>query len=188
MPVRFGCSILLLLVFLPAAVRAQEVSYNYAEKVDFSKFKTYKWVDIAAVKAPSQLLDQDIKEAVEAQLRAKGLTLSDDHPQLFIAYQASVNQEKRITTFYSDFWHWQYGPGWRYGYGYSGPSMSTATSSTMHSGDLVLDIYDAEQKDLVWRGEVSKTLSPGNSPEKTRKNIDKSIAKLFKNYPPNPQK
>jgi Domain of unknown function (DUF4136) len=188
MRVRFLCWILLPLAFPPAAARAQDVTYNYARKVDFSKFKTYKWVDIAVVKAPSQLIDQDIKEAVEAQLRTKGLTPSDDHPQLFIAYQASLNQEKRITTFYSDSGHWQYGPGWRYGYGYSGPSMSTATSSAIHTGNLVLDIYDAEQKDLVWRGEVSKTLSPGNNPEKTRKNIDKAIAKLFKNYPPNAQK
>jgi hypothetical protein len=188
MRLKFGSWILLPLAFLPPAAWAQDVAYNYARNVDFSKFKTYKWVDIEAVKAPNQLLDQDIKEGVETQLRNKGLTPSDDHPQLFIAYQASVNQEKKITTFYSDFEHWQYGPGWRYGYGYSGPSMSTATSSTIHIGNLVLDIYDADKKDLVWRGEVSKTLNSSNNPEKTRANIDKAMAKLFKSYPPNPEK
>lgn len=183
--IRVCCSILFALICLPLISRAQDVSYNYVQDVDFSKYKTYKWVDIEGVEVPNQLLSQDIRKAIEVQLATKGLTDSENNPQLFIAYQLSINQEKRITS-YSSGGDWPYGPGWRYGY--AGPSMSTATSSTIHIGNLVLDIYDAEKEDLVWRGEASKTLSPSKDPDKNRKKIDKAMAKLLKNYPPKKSK
>ena len=179
----------MLFACLPAVTTAQDVSYNYAREADVSKYKTYKWVDIEGSQVFNQLLDKDIRGAIEAQLATKGLTKSESDPQLFIAYQLSINEEKRITS-YNSGGYWPYGPGWRYGYGYgyAGPSMSTATSSTIHVGNLVLDIYDAEKKDLVWRGEASKTLSPSKDPDKNRKKIDKAMAKLLKNYPPKTSK
>jgi hypothetical protein len=39
-------------------------------------------------------------------------------------------------------------------------------------------MYDATQKDLVWRGVVSKTLDPKAKPDKRQKNLDKAVAKL----------
>jgi hypothetical protein len=45
-------------------------------------------------------------------------------------------------------------------------------------------MYDSANKDLVWRGVASKTLDPKAKPEKQQKNLDKAMAKLFKNYPP----
>jgi Domain of unknown function (DUF4136) len=62
--------------------------------------------------------------------------------------------------------------------------MSTATSSTIRTGQLDLDMYDSANKRLVWRGTVSKTLDPNAKPEKRQKNLDKAVAKLLKNYPP----
>jgi len=62
--------------------------------------------------------------------------------------------------------------------------MSTATSSTIRTGQLDLDMYDSANKRLVWRGTVSKTLDPNAKPEKRQKNLDNAVAKLLKNYPP----
>ena len=45
-------------------------------------------------------------------------------------------------------------------------------------------MYDAKDKDLVWRGVVSKTLDPKAKPDKQEKNLTKAVAKLLKNYPP----
>jgi hypothetical protein len=164
---------------------AQSVSYNYDQKANFAQYKTYKWVTIEGVAAPDQLIDNDIKQAIDTQLASKGLTKVEDGAQLFIAYQVSISQEKQITTFSSG-GSWGYGPGW--GSGWGAPSMSTATSSTINIGNLVLDMYDAEAKDLVWRGEASKTLSNPKNPEKRRQNINNAMAKLLKNYPPQPKK
>jgi hypothetical protein len=65
--------------------------------------------------------------------------------------------------------------------------MGTATSSTISTGTLVLDLYDPTTKQLVWTGTATKTLNPSSDQEKNQKNLDKAMAKLLKNYPP-PQK
>ena len=72
--------------------------------------------------------------------------------------------------------------GW-YG-GMGGSSMTTGQTSTIYTGQLVVDMYDSTNHTLVWRGVASKTLDPKAKPEKQEKNLNKAVAKLFKNYPP----
>jgi hypothetical protein len=61
---------------------------------------------------------------------------------------------------------------------------TTGTTTTIYVGQLGLDMYDAANKDLVWRGTASKTIDPKAKPEKQQKNIAKAVEKLLKNYPP----
>ena len=58
------------------------------------------------------------------------------------------------------------------------------STSTVYVGTLDLSMYDAAQKQLVWRGSASKTLDPKAKPEKKQKNIGKAVKKLLKNFPP----
>ena len=53
---------------------------------------------------------------------------------------------------------------------------------------LDLDVYDAKEKNLVWRGTASKALDSTAKPEKRLKNLQKGTAKLLKNFPPKPKK
>jgi hypothetical protein len=62
--------------------------------------------------------------------------------------------------------------------------MTTGQTSTIYTGQLAVDMYDAANHDLVWRGVVSKTLDPKAKPDKRQKNLTKALTKLFKNYPP----
>src|SRR5215469_12974669 len=82
-----------------------------------------------------------------------------------------------------------YGPGW-YGGGWYGPTagITTGQTSTIYTGQIDLDMYDAAKHELVWRGVASKTLDPKAKPEKRQKNLNKAVAKLMKNYPPSVKK
>jgi hypothetical protein len=182
---------LLLFVFcvtacLPAIATAQSVSYNYAQGVDFSLYKTYEWVDIEGVSAGDELLDSEIKQAIDAQLVAKGLTKSQQGGQLYVAYQVSFPREKQIGQYIRG-GYGGHGPGWGYGciYGdtYGGPPRSIENNSTIPFGNLVLDIYDSAFKELLWRGNVSKSFTP--DPKKHV--LDKAAAKLLKSFPPRPK-
>jgi len=172
---------------LLAAVAAfgQDVRYNFDKTTDFSKFKTYKWVIIKDAAKVNDLTDKQIIAVVDGELAAKGLTKAgDDSANLYIAYQAGVGQEKQFTYYNSD---WGYGGGWYRGGWYGGMGgMSTTTgqTSTIYIGQLALDIYDSGNRDLVWRGVASKTISPKAKPEKQEKNLKKAVKKLLKNYPP----
>jgi hypothetical protein len=66
--------------------------------------------------------------------------------------------------------------------------MTTGETSTIYVGQLTLDMYDPAAKKLVWRGTASKTLNAKAKPDKQKKNLDKAVAKLLKNYPPPPPK
>ena len=160
---------------MAAPVLAQDVSYNAMPGADFAKFKTYKWVAIDGAEKPDQIVDQQIKQAIDAQLATKGLTKSTgDAADLLVGYQVAVNQEREWNA---------YGSGMGMGYRMGG-GMTTATSSTINIGTLGVDIYDSAGKQLVWRGSATKTLDTKVSPEKRQNNINKAVTKLLKNYPP----
>jgi Domain of unknown function (DUF4136) len=150
----------------------QEVRTNHMPGTDFSKFHTYKWVSIEGGRHPDQIVDAEIKQSVDSQLAAKGLTKVDnDKADLYIAYQVAVDREKQWNSY-------GMGGGVRWG------GMGTATSSTINVGTLVLDMYDPATKQLVWAGHATKTVNPGKSQEKNQKNLDKAMQKLLKDFPP----
>lgn len=166
--------ILIVLVALLAcsAAFAQDTRTNYMPGTDFSQYHTYKWIAIEGSIHPNQIVDAEIKQAVDAQLQAKGLTRTDsDQADIYIGYQCAVDQEKQWNGF-------GMGGGLRWG------GMASATSSTISNGSLVVDIYSVAQKQLVWTGTATQTLNPGGSQEKNQKNLNKAMQKLFKNYPP----
>ena len=176
---RVACLASLLFV-LGATASAQDIKYNYLRGTDFSKYKTYKWVKVSNAQYPNSILDEQIMQAIDSQLALKGLSKTEDRPDLYVIYQVAINQEKQWNSYSrgGDYWGWG---GWG---GWGGMSTTTTTSKTINIGTLNCDLYDVVIKKQVWRGEASKTLGSGKDPEKVHKNINKAMAKLFKKYPP----
>jgi hypothetical protein len=167
--------LLAMALLLPTAktLVAQDVTYNFMPGTDFTKYHTYKWVVIQGAVYPNQIIDTEIKDAVNSQLQGKGLTLTNnDKADLYVGYQTTMDQQRQWNAF-------GMGGGWRFGGG-----MGTATSSTIDVGTIVVDMYDPSTKTLVWTGRATKTLDPSSNQEKNIKNLDRGMQKLLKNYPP----
>ena len=163
--------VMALLLLAAGTLAGQDVKYNFMPGTDFSKYHTYKWVAIEGGAHPNQIMDAEIKQAVDSQLAAKGMTKTDgDKADLYVGYQIAVDKEKQ--------WN-----AWGTGRGFGG-GMGSATSSTINIGALVLDMYDPTSKQLVWTGNAEKTIDPSSNQEKNMKNLNKAMAKLLKNYPP----
>jgi hypothetical protein len=174
-------------LLLATVASGQDVSYNFDQQADFTKYKTYKWVEVKDSEKVDELTMQQIRGAFDKQLATKGLTKTDADPaDLYIAFQVAINTEKQMTA-----WNTGYGmgPGWggRWYGGYYGGGMTTASTSTIYVGSVVLDMYDAAGKKLVWRGIASKQIDTKAKPEKRAKNLDKGAAKMLKNFPPKAQ-
>lgn len=152
---------------------AQEVVFDYDRSANFSAFKTYEWVDSPSGRAPNQLTDQNIKRAVDSQLVLKGLQRVENGGDLQVTYHAAVDEEKQFDG-------WGSGPRF-YGTG-------RVTTSTIQIGKLVIDFFDPAKKQLVWRGAAEKTLDVKKDPDKNYQNLQKAVAKMFKNYPPGSDK
>ena len=154
---------------LGAIAAAQDVHFNYDHSANFGAYKTYQWTDSRAGAAPNQLTDQNIRRAVDGQLAGKGLQRVDSGGDLQVTYRAAVSQEKQFDGF-------SFGPRWN--------GSTRVNSSTIENGQLVVELVDPAKHQLVWHGDVAKTLDIKKDPDKNYKNLEKAMAKLFKNYPP----
>jgi Domain of unknown function (DUF4136) len=126
-----------------------------------------------------QLLDQDIKRAVDAQLVQKGLMRVEKNGDLQVSYQAALHSELSLNLF---------GSGWGgRGSGFWDSSVQGQTSA-VPIGTLVVGLYDPARKQLIWRGDASKTIDLKRDPDKNYKTLQKAMAKLFENYPPGHKK
>ena len=98
-----------------------------------------------------------------------------------VVLHGATEKQRTLNTFYS-------GMGGYGGYGYrgwgGGMGMGTATTTTSEYlvGTLVVDIFDAKTKALMYRGTATDELS--DKPEKNQKKLAKASDKLFKNFPP----
>jgi Domain of unknown function (DUF4136) len=123
-----------------------------------------------------QLINQDIRRAIDEQLAQKGLVKVDKNADVIVAYHAAIRQEQSV--FLS-------GSGWG-GRGMGGKwdgSVQGQTSS-VPVGTIVVDLYDTTQNQLVWRGDATKTIDLKKDPDKNYRSLQKAMARLFKNYPP----
>lgn len=161
------------LLGMSGLIVAQDVKYNFDPNVDFSKYHTYQWVSLPTAH-PDELVDRQIKGDIDAQLAAKGLTQTTSNPDLQVGYQIAVNQERQ--------WN-----AWGTGRAIGGGTGS-ATSSTINIGTLGIDFFDPATKNLVWRGLGTKTIDPSGNPQKNMERMQKSIAKILKDFPPKHKK
>lgn len=172
-------SLLLVLSFTLACDLKTTVDYD--RSVDFSSVKTYAWAEQKQTEI-NDLNQKRIVSAVESQLALKGLKPVDSNPDVYVAYFTDDDEQVEVDTTHMGY---DYGPGMYWDpYWGGGMGMSTSTSRVRKytMGTLVVDLYDADEKQLVWRGAVTATVD--EDPRKLEKKINKGIAKLFKKYPP----
>jgi hypothetical protein len=165
---------------------AQDVRTNYMPGTDFSKYHIYAWVDevkgVSRVGGqPDQILDAQVKQAVDSQMAAKGLTKVVDNGKadLLLGFQLAIDREKQINGFADGWGGWGgFGP---WGGGLN--SFSTATS-TVSIGTFVLGMYDPAAKKLVWIGTAQHAIEPSKKQEKNQERLNKGAQKLLKDFPP----
>jgi Domain of unknown function (DUF4136) len=180
MKLKRAAAVLMGITFLFAArLSAQEVKTDYDRSANFAQYKTYSW---ETVKTKDPLDVDRIKGAVNAALSAKGWTQVDSGGDVSIIAIQMTRDQQTLNTFYDGFGG---GWGWRR-FGGGGLGEATTTTETYKVGTLVVDLYDAKTKTLIWRGSASDTLS--NNSNKNIKNLDKGVEKMFKQFPPSSPK
>lgn len=175
--------VLLLTCLISATAYAQKVSVDYEKAANFSSYKTYSWGK--GTPASNPLADQRIIAGIDAQLAAKGWQKVDGDSDVVVIYSAATTTETQINTFESGGMWGGYRWGWG-GYRGMGGGISTTTVQKIPIGQLIVDMADVKNKDFIWRGTASDTLS--DKPEKNQKKLAKALTKMFKNFPPTPGK
>ena len=183
---------LALVLFTAFALNATaQVKSDYDKNTDFSKYKTYTFEGWQK-DSDKQLNDFDkkrIQDALKSEFSKRGMNYVESGGDAAIALFL-VLDKKTSTTAYTDYMGGMgYGPRWGWGMGYGG-GMGTATTTYSENdyteGTLVVDMYDASGKSLLWQGVMTKTVN--EKPEKREKTIPNNIAKLMKKFPVSPAK
>jgi hypothetical protein len=153
---------------------------DYDHTVNFDKYHTYSWI---GVNVQEPLWNDRVRNAIDNQLAAKGWSKVQTGGDAAVSAFGSTTTERTLETWYSGgFGGGWYHRGWWVG---GGPGFATTTVERTPVGTLHIDIFDAQSKKVIWHGDCSDTLS-GN-PEKNEKKLEKSVADLFKKFPPPPK-
>ena len=167
------------LLFLTSPVLALTVNVDYDKDADFSNIKTFAWVE--GTYAPNPLVHQRIVNAIKYHLSMSGLTETDENPDVLVTYHGSTKEELSIDTTHFDYYYAGGRAGWYRGGSYGSLGSST-TVTTYTVGTLVVDIWIAESKKLIWRAEASATVT--SNAAKNEKKINKAAQKMFAKFPP----
>ena len=162
---------------------------------DFSKYKTleyYGWQDNSD-KILTSFDKTRIEEAFGNEFKNRGFDLVEKGAGDMIVSLYVVSEEKtktiaNTTTNYMGGGYggyYGYGPGYGWGSGY-GNSTTTYSQQDYTVGTLVVSVYDAKQKELIWQAAGTKTID-GNSKNNESK-INAAVAKIMMEYPIAPTK
>ncbi len=158
----------MLVCIASTAVMAQQVSVNHNPTLDFSQFHTYAWGSNNTNEIQNSILAQVAHQDINSALQSKGLQMVQEsqNPDLIVTSNGGL---KQVTSYQA--WGMR---GWGGGMGGISPEQNV-------QGTLVVDLYDAKNKSLAWRGIAQSTLS--NKGDKNTKTVGKAIEKMFKKYP-----
>jgi hypothetical protein len=145
---------------------------SVAVKSDFdanANFAQYKTFDFMPHPGGNPLHNKRVEAAIEQELVAKGMQKqAAGRPDLLVAYHTNVKDKIDVDTY-----------GYRYGR-YGRRVGTYTTVQKYQQGTVVVDLVDAKEKELVWRGWAKGEASDSVSKEK----IDNTIAKILAKYPP----
>ena len=163
-------------LLLPVILLAQSVNRDWDKKYDFSTVKTFSMK--IGTSWGNQLSERKVIADMAEALTEKGWKQveADTAANLHVVIHGSTENKKSLNTFYSSMGGYGYGYG-----GWGGMSSGTTTVSEWVVGTLVVDMFDAKSKNLVFRGTASDGLN--KDPKKNEKKIDKAAQKLFKDFP-----
>ena len=146
---------------------AQSVHTDFDPSANFASFRTYYWAKTDPVPG-NDILNDRIMAEVDAGMARRGWTKAPEgQADLAVVANVSTHEQQKLETFY---------PGWG-GWGWGGWGPPEAIVRTYLKGTLVVDLFNAKTKKLVWRGVATDTVS--DNPAKNAERINKSIDRMF---------
>jgi hypothetical protein len=165
-------------IFLGIAMMVAIVNVTAAQKVtvydvraNFARYRTFSWIEPPNTSDPA--IRAWLVEAIDSGLAEKGLQRVRTDGDLGIAAHVATHQAQTLPTFYNGV-----AGGWRWLSGFE----ATTPVRVYDVGTLVVDIFDRQTRNVMWRGSSPKALSV-KSGERAHK-LSAAISQMFRNFPP----
>jgi hypothetical protein len=147
---------------------AQTVSVNYNHGASFAQYHTYAWGSNNTAEIQNSILAQVAHQDIETAMAQKGLQKVDmsQNPDLILT---SSGGGKEVTSYNA------------WGMRGIGGGMGGISPQQNVEGTMIVSLFDAKAKELIWRGIAEDTLS--NNGNKNQQMVQKAINKMFKQWP-----
>jgi hypothetical protein len=134
-------------------------------------------------KSRNSLTHERIQSAIDAHLAARGFQkVGEDQADFLVTHTVALESRTQVQTTQMSVGYGRYGTRGGIGVGYGMPLESTTYQYKV--GTLIIDIIDARQKRLVWRGSGERILSEDLSPEKRTEVINTTVNEVLSRFPP----
>ena len=179
--------LLLALLLALAACQGPQVQRDFDPQRDFSVYRSWSWKEPALQYRPddprihSDLTEQRIREAIAEQLDQRGLRLAAGGTAADLQVQAWYIVDQRTQQYSTTSAAW--GNPW-YGY-WGGPVFTDTRTIDYQVGTLQIDLFDAGDGRLIWRGSAERLLrNRPDTPQARSESIRALVVQVLSHYPP----
>ncbi|MFN2458147.1 MAG: DUF4136 domain-containing protein [Chitinophagaceae bacterium] len=181
----------LVIALISTLIMAGCASVAHVERdntVNFSNYKTFDWVEAqrdSTTQRISDLAEQNIKNAVNAELIKKGWRQSNNNPDVLLTYDVSVENTVReqnnpvYTQPYTRYYYNPYTRRWNSIYYPSQFAGYDRQRYQIREGTITISIVDAKTDKTVWQGWTTEAL---NSRNLTGKEIQQFVKSIFRKF------
>jgi hypothetical protein len=160
-----------LILAVAGGAGAQDVKVDYDQDANFGAIKTFSLK--VGTSWGNPIGEKRVVDEITGALVAKGWTVAPEgQADAQVVLHGATQTKRSLNTYYS-------GMG---GYRWGGMGTATTTETQYTVGTLLVDIFEAKGKSLIWRGIAQDEAS--DKPEKNIKKVAKASEKLFKDFPP----
>lgn len=161
-----------------------EVSQDFDTEMTFPRLETYAWKNRPVeehddVRADNPLLHKRFRQNIDMALREKGF--AQKAPADFLVdYSYSITTRLESEPVNTGF---GFGIGSYRRYG----GFGIHTDPAIHQYDVgifVIDIYDAETEDMLWRGRGSEVVSRHPTPQQNSEMVRRLVEAVLAQFPP----
>ena len=174
-----------LAITLTACSSGPKVRSDQATNVNFSQYQTFSFVsDLATDRAGyTTLVTQHFKDAISAELTARGYRYVASDPQLLVNFNSNVASRSATRSVSTISYHHGY-YHYRRGIVYGGFPVYNNDVSTVHYkvGTVNIDVVDAAERQLIWEGIAEGTLKQKDL-EQPREAAARTVALIFEQFP-----
>jgi hypothetical protein len=176
---------LVIVVMSIAGCTTVQISQDYDPEKNFVEYQTWQWQlpeqpPSGDIRIDNPLLDRRIRKAVENHLADRHLNPTDISPDLLLSYNLGIERKIYSDDYYSYMGMGYYGHPW-----YIGAGLETRIYQYDQSR-LIIDIHDAQTRELLWRGEGVYLLTTFKTPQDAAEAMQRTVDKILSQFPPDP--
>jgi len=179
--IRLFCVAVLMML---TACSGIEVSQDYDTEMTFPRLQTYAWKSSSVekhddVRANNPLLHKRFRQNIDRVLEEKGYERTTG-VDFLVDYSYSISTRMKSEPFTT---------GFGFGIGsfrrYGGFGINTGYDISQYDiGTLVVDIYDADSQELLWRGRGSEVISRHPTPQQNSEMVRQLVEAILAQFPP----